>query len=61
MYEMIAAVEGWPDEEFATRRFERVIEVVQRQENMGRPEFFASLGVRLREELGTPTPSSGDP
>ena len=55
LYETIAHVEGWPDEEFATRRLERVLEVVQRLEVMARPDFFASLGVRLRAELGTPT------
>ena len=31
------------------------LEVVQRLEVMARSDFFASLGVRLREELGTPT------
>ncbi len=55
MYEMIADVEGWPDEDFATRRLERVLEVVEQQSVMDRPDFFASLGVRLREELGAST------
>jgi predicted ATPase/class 3 adenylate cyclase len=55
LYEVIADIEGWADEEFAVRRFERVVETVQQLERLDRPDFFASLGVRLREELGTPT------
>jgi hypothetical protein len=57
LYEMIAAVEGWDDEGFAQRRFERLMEVVPRLEVMPRPEFFALLGDRLREELRAVTPT----
>jgi hypothetical protein len=51
LYDMIADIQGWPDEDFATGRFERVVEVVQQLEVMDRADFFASLGVRLRQEL----------
>jgi tetratricopeptide (TPR) repeat protein len=53
LYEMVAAVEGWNDDDFAHRRLERVIDIVPRLEAMPRPEFFSLIGGRLREELAT--------
>jgi hypothetical protein len=50
---MVADLEGWTDDDFAQRRFERLIEIVPRLEALPRAEFFALLGSRLREELGT--------
>jgi hypothetical protein len=55
LYEMVADLEGWTDEDFALRRFERVVDIVPRLEAMPRPEFFALLGSRLREELAVET------
>jgi hypothetical protein len=58
LYEIIAAVEAWADDDFARRRFERLMEVVPRLQMMPRDEFFALLGDRLREELQATTPAS---
>ena len=52
MYEAIGDLEGWSDEEFANRRIERVLGVIQRHGTMERSAFFAALGIRLHEELG---------
>jgi hypothetical protein len=51
LYEMVGEVEGWTDDDFALRRFERLVDIVPRLEAMPRPDFFALLGSRLREEL----------
>jgi hypothetical protein len=51
LHEMVGEVEGWTDDDFAQRRFERLVDIVPRLEAMPRPEFFALLGGRLREEL----------
>jgi predicted ATPase len=55
LYEMVAEVEGWPDEEFDQRRFDRLLGVVGRLEALPRSDFFALLGLRLGEELGIPS------
>jgi hypothetical protein len=54
LYEMVAEVEGWPDDEYEQRRFDRVLDLVRRIQVLPRPDFFASLGRRLGEEMGTP-------
>ena len=58
MYEAIGDLEGWSDEEFANRRIERVLGVIQQQGAMERSAFFAALGIRLREELGGLDPAA---
>ena len=58
MYEAISEIEGWSDVEFARRRLERVLEVVQQHGSMERSAFFAAVGRRLREELGGLDPAS---
>ena len=58
MYEAIGDLEGWSDEEFANRRIERVLGVIQQQGTMERSAFFAALGIRLREELGGLDPAA---
>ncbi len=61
MYEAIRDLEGWSDEEFANRRIERVLGVIQQQGAMERSAFFAAVGIRLREELGGLEPAEDNP
>ena len=55
LQEVLAEMDGWSDQDFATRRTERVIQIEQHQEGTNRADFFATLSVNLRQELSRST------
>jgi hypothetical protein len=56
LYEVIGEAEGWRDADYATRRVERALAALQKQQQLDRAVFFTELATRLHEALTDSSP-----